>query len=241
MKPVLPFRCQQFTVHQKNTVMKVGTDGLLLGALASVPNSTNSILEIGSGTGLISLMLAQRSRADQIDAVEIQEDAYELSVTNFENSPWGDRLFCYHVSFQEFAEEIDDKYDLIISNPPFFTSGLKSTSNQRNTERFTDTLPFEAICTGAVKLLSDRGTLCLILPYDQFKIFSRNANSQGLHLQKSILIQGQPTGITNRIICSYTLQPESDPIQDNFVVRNEDGTYSNEYKEITKAFHFPSL
>ena len=237
MKLARPFRCQQFTVQQKDTVMKVGTDGFVLGAVAPVSYKPRSILEIGSGTGLISLMLAQRSQADQIDAVEIQEDAYELSVTNFENSPWSDRLFCYHASFQEFIEEIDDTYDLVISNPPFFTSGIKSPSNHRNTERFTDTLPFETICRGAVKLLSGEGILCLIFPYDQFDSFTSTALSQNLHLRHVIRIQGQPANVANRVICCYGFQPEPDPIQDNFTIRNEDGTYTEQYKEATREFH----
>ena len=117
-----PFKFKQFTIEQDRCAMKIGTDGVLLGAWVSLKNNPFSILDIGAGTGIIALQLAQRSHAEMIDALEIDENAYEQCVDNFENSQWGDRLFCYHASLEEFVEEIEDKYDLIISNPPFFQS-----------------------------------------------------------------------------------------------------------------------
>ena len=118
------FKFKEFSIHQDKTAMKIGTDAVLLGAWVFLENEIDSILDVGSGTGIIALMLAQRSFALIIDAVEIDNDAYEQTVTNFENSNWGDRLYCYHSSFQNFADEIaeeDETYDLIISNPPFYT------------------------------------------------------------------------------------------------------------------------
>ena len=100
------FQFKEFTIHQDKTAMKIGTDGVLLGAWCSVDYLPDSILDVGSGTGVISLMLAQRSEAMTIDAVELDENAYEQTVENFEQSDWGDRLYCYNASFQEFADEI---------------------------------------------------------------------------------------------------------------------------------------
>ncbi len=116
-----PFKFKQFTVQQDRSAMKIGTDGVLLGAWTNIDHFPETILDIGAGTGVISLMLAQRSEAIQIDAIEIEENAYEQTVENFEASNWGDRLFCYHAGFDEFVEEMQDEeqYDLIISNPPF--------------------------------------------------------------------------------------------------------------------------
>ncbi len=111
------FQFKQFTIQQDRCAMKVGTDGVLLGSWTPINNNTISILDIGSGTGIIALMLAQRSNAEQIDALEIDEEAYEQAVDNFENSPWSDRLFCFHAGLDEFIEEPEDEYDLIISNP----------------------------------------------------------------------------------------------------------------------------
>ena len=110
--------------------MKIGTDGVLLGAWTSVENNPFSILDIGAGTGILSLMLAQRSHAQQIEAIEIDGDAYEQCAENFENSPWNDRLFCYHASLLEFVEEVDDTFDLIICNPPFYSEDYKSNDNE---------------------------------------------------------------------------------------------------------------
>ena len=109
-----PFAFKYFKVTQDKCAMKIGTDGVLLGAWSSLEKNPFSILDIGAGTGILSLMLAQRSRAQLIDAIEIDDQAYEQCVENFEQSPWGDRLFCYHASLEEFAEDIEDKYDLII-------------------------------------------------------------------------------------------------------------------------------
>jgi len=114
------FQFKEFSVAQDHCAMKIGTDGVLLGAWVSLQHEF-SVLDIGTGTGILSLMMAQRSNAELIDAIEIDGPAFEQAVQNFENSPWGDRLFCYHASLQEFADEIDDSYELIISNPPFYT------------------------------------------------------------------------------------------------------------------------
>ena len=121
-----PFNFKRFTVHQDKCAMKIGTDGVLLAAWAN-PKNAFSILDIGSGSGLISLQMAQKSNAEVIDAIEIDDDAFEQTVENFERSDWGDRLFCYHASLQEFTEEMEDEvYDFIISNPPFYNSTFKS-------------------------------------------------------------------------------------------------------------------
>ena len=123
------FQFKKFTINQDRCAMKVGTDGVLLGAWCPIDNNPFSILDIGAGTGILSLILAQRSNAEhpslqgelaqQIDAIEIDENAFEQCVETFESSPWGDRLFCFHAGLDEFMEEPEDEYDLIISNPPF--------------------------------------------------------------------------------------------------------------------------
>ena len=126
--------------------MKVGTDGVLLGAWCSVNDFPDSILDIGAGSGVIALMLAQRSDAMTIDAIEVDENAYEQTVENFELSDWGDSLYAYHATFQEFASEIaedEETYDLIVSNPPFYTDAFESENMARNKARFASSLSFE--------------------------------------------------------------------------------------------------
>ncbi|MCK6607161.1 MAG: methyltransferase [Flavobacterium sp.] len=120
----MTFKFKQFFVNQDRCAMKIGTDGVLLGAWSPLINNPYNVLDIGAGTGILSLMLAQRSKAEQIDAIEIDEDAYEQCVENFEASPWGDKLFCFHAGLDEFVDEPEDEYDLIISNPPFYTDSV---------------------------------------------------------------------------------------------------------------------
>ena len=140
-----PFQFKQFSVAQDHCAMKVGTDAVLLGAWSALDHTPKTILDIGAGTGILALMMAQRSSAELIDALEIDADAYEQCVHNFETSDWGDRLFCYHASLEEFVNEIDDTYDLIISNPPFYTDSYKSGNEMRNKARFEEALPFEEL------------------------------------------------------------------------------------------------
>jgi len=132
--------------------MKVGTDGVLLGAWVSLDTNPDSILDIGAGTGLIALMLAQRSTAETIDALEIDEAAFEQCVENFEASPWGDRLFCYHAGLDEFVTEWEDTYDLIVCNPPFYSEDVSSGNVSRDTARQNAALPFEELLNGAAAL-----------------------------------------------------------------------------------------
>ena len=151
-----PFHFKQFTVQQDHCEMKIGTDGVLLGAWASLQNTPTSILDIGAGTGIIALQLAQRSSAELIDAIEIDENAYEQCVENFEASPWGDRLFCYHADMNEFTEEMTgEHYDLIVSNPPFYSEDYTSGNSTRDMARFTQALPFEHLLDSISLLLSE--------------------------------------------------------------------------------------
>ena len=168
---IILFQFKQFTIQQDRCAMKIGTDGVLLGAWTPIVNNPFSILDIGTGTGIIALMLSQRSYAEQIDALEIDEDAYEQSVDNFENSPWSDRLFCFHAGLDEFVEEPEDEYDLIVSNPPFYTDDFKSANEQRDLARFADAMPFEDLIEAADLLLSENGIFAVIIPFKEEENF----------------------------------------------------------------------
>lgn len=165
------FKFKQFDVQQERSAQKIGTDSVLLGAWCTANPETSRVLDVGAGTGVLSLILAQRLRHAHIDGIEIDDDAFEEASLNFENSPWADRLFCYHASFQELFEEEDiDFYDLIISNPPYFEQGsntLKDLDSSRAMARFDDHLPLEELVYGVYKLLSQEGTFACIIPKDR--------------------------------------------------------------------------
>ena len=230
-----PFSFKQFEVHQDRCAMKIGTDGVLLGCWAPVDN-VYSVLDIGAGTGVISLIIAQRSTAETIDAVEIDEDAYEQTVENFERSPWGDRLFCYHASFQEFFTEIDDKYDLIISNPPFYTENYKTDNKKRDLARFEDALPFEHLLYGSSKLLSDTGRLVIILPYKSEEEIITVAEQFHLYPQKITRVKGSYDAETKRSLIVLGFG-RKEIIYDELVVEITRHQYTDEYIELTKDFY----
>jgi tRNA1Val (adenine37-N6)-methyltransferase len=219
--------------------MKVGTDAVLLGAWTSLDNLPDKILDIGSGTGIISLMLAQRSDAETIDAIEIDENAYEQSVDNFEKSDWADRLYCYHCSFDEFVDEIsseEETYDLIVSNPPFYTEDAETASESRTKARFTSALSFEDLLLGVSKILAEEGVFCVIIPFKEEENFVKIANNQGLFLKEVCRVQGNPTSELKRSLLSFTFQ-KTDATESYLIIETERHQYTNEYINLTKDFY----
>jgi len=233
------FKFKQFSVEQEKSAMKVGTDGVLLGAWTPLINNPYNILDIGSGTGLISLMLAQRSYAEQIDAIEIEENAYEECVDNFENSPWADRLYCYHAGLDEFVaelEEIEEQYDVIVSNPPFYTDDYKSENEQRDLARFADALPFDELVEAAYLLLSENGIFSVIVPYVEEENFIALAEQSLLFPLKITRVKGTPTSEIKRSLLAFT-RIEQTPIIDELVIETARHQYTPEYIELTKEFY----
>jgi len=231
-----PFKFKQFTVKQDRCAMKIGTDGVLLGAWVPISNEVTSVLDIGAGTGVIALMAAQRSNAELIDALEIDEGAYEQAVDNFEASPWGDRLFCYHASFQEFVQEIEDTYDLLISNPPFYAEDYKSANAERDLARFQDALPLDHLIIGAVKLLSEQGKLALIIPFKEEEQLLAIAKQVGLFPEKITRVKGTPTSEVKRSMLLLGFK-ENDMVINELVIENARHQYTEEYSDLTKEFY----
>lgn len=231
-----PFRFKEFTVHQDKCAMKIGTDGVLLGAWTSIKNNPFSVLDIGAGTGIISLQMAQRSDAEMIDAIEIDENAYEQCVENFENSDWADRLFCYHASLNEFVEEIDDQYDLIISNPPFYSEDYKSQNNSRDLARFTDSLPFEHLISGVSKLVSEDGIFSVILPKKEEEHFKELAKAKNLFPQRICNVKGNPNSEIKRVMMEFSFQ-EQEPKIEELVIEKSRHVYTEEYIDLVKDFY----
>ena len=231
-----PFQFKQFSVAQDRCAMKVGTDAVLLGAWSALDHMPNTILDIGSGTGILALIMAQRSTAELIDALEIDSDAYEQCVHNFETSDWGDRLFCYHASLDEFVGEIEDTYDLIISNPPFYTDHFKSRNEARNKARFEDALPFEELLTSVSKLLSVTGQLNVIIPFSEEINFISLAKNVDLYPIRILRVRGQEESPVKRSLISFTFQENKIKVSE-LTIEITRHHYTHDYINLTKDFY----
>ena len=231
------FTFKQFTVQQNRCAMKVGTDGVLLGAWCPIENNPKSILDIGAGTGILALLLAQRTNAEQIDAIEIDEEAYEQCVENFENSPWNDRLFCFHADVEEFIDEPEDEYDLIISNPPFYSEDFKTNNEQRDLARFTDALPFETLVETAALLLSKNGVFAVIIPFKEETNFIELCANYDLFPVTATRVRGNPTSEIKRSLLAFKRYELSVLEADELVIETARHLYTPEYIELTKDFY----
>jgi len=216
--------------------MKVGTDGVLLGAWTKIDSDAFSILDIGAGTGVISLMMAQRSNAELIDAIELNDDAYEQTVENFESSDWGDRLFCYHASLKEFQDEIEDKYDLIISNPPFYTSTFKELPNDRAMARHSESLPFDELLFGVSKLLSENGTCSFIIPYSEENNFILLAKENNLFPKRITRVRGTENTHIKRSLMQLSFK-QGEIIESELTIEIDRHRYTDQYIELVKDFY----
>ena len=237
----MTFTFKQFQVNQDRCAMKIGTDGVLLGAWTPLINNPFNVLDIGAGTGILSLMLAQRSNAAPnnvgiIDAIEIDEDAYEQCVENFETSPWGDKLFCFHAGLDEFVDEPEDEYDLIISNPPFYTDDYKSDNTSRDLARFEDALPFEELIEAAALLLSDNGIFSVIIPYKEEERFVAMCKELDLFPLKITRVKGTPTSEIKRSLLAFCRMEQTSLI-DELIIEISRHNYTPEYIELTKEFY----
>jgi len=232
------FKFKQFSIDQDRCAMKIGTDGVLLGAWSSLDHNPASILDIGTGTGLIALMLAQRSGAELIDALEIEENAYEQSVENFEKSDWGDRLFCYHAAFDEFVEEMqeEEKYDLIISNPPFYSEDYKTGNEKRDQARFAEALPLTELIEGASLLLSENGRFDIIIPFSEESNALNIAKEHSLFPNRVTRVKGTESSPVKRSLISFGFG-ETETEIDELVLEISRHNYTEEFKDLVKDFY----
>jgi tRNA1Val (adenine37-N6)-methyltransferase len=185
------FRFKQFTIIQERSAMKVGTDGVLLGAWTKVPQA-GSILDIGTGTGVIALMLAQRSADALVTGIEYEMEAAREATENAENSPWSNRLNMLHISFQDFYKTCPAKFDLIISNPPFFINSRKPKEGKLSAAKHNHLLPLDDLALGIANLLSDDGIFSLILPAISVPLFKNQLKNMVCFLYGKLL-SGQIT------------------------------------------------
>jgi tRNA1Val (adenine37-N6)-methyltransferase len=231
-----PFQFKEFSVNQDQCAMKIGTDGVLLGAWASIDSNPFSVLDIGAGTGVLALMLAQRCGAQVIEALEIDDNTYEQCVDNFEQSPWNDRLFCYHASLEEFAEEIDDQYALIICNPPFYSEDYKTENTQRDLARFQDAMPFEHLLESVSSLLSKDGRFNVVIPFSEEKRFIGLAAQVGLFLKQILHVRGNPSAEIKRSFIEFAFEKQDVKISE-LIIETARHKYTEDYINLTQDFY----
>lgn len=224
------FKFQQFEIQQSSQVFRVGTDAVLLGVWADMSDAEN-MLEVGTGTGIISLMLAQRNPKTKITAIDIDKNAVNLAKLNFENSPFSERLKVVWKDFNQF--ETKEKFDSIVSNPPYFE---ENTSSKDILARQKITLNFQQLIQNTAKLLSENGQFCAIVPLEFSEEMLVLAEKENLFLTQKINIFGIKYGECKRLILTFSKRFQ--PLQEtDFVIEKSPRNYSDDYLERTKAFH----
>lgn len=229
------FRFKQFTVDQSDCAMKVNTDGVLLGAMADAIQPAH-ILDIGAGTGVIALMLAQRFGNAEIDAVEIDETAAQTAARNFGNSPFKQRLTIYAEDFEIFFKRFPEKkYDLIVSNPPFYIHSLKSKGTGKALAKHADESFFKDLISTISAHLTSQGLCWLVLPLPTARLVKSLAAKNNLHICKVINLCSFTESVSHREILVFGLQQQS-LIEEKFVIYNQPKIYSKAYTELLKDF-----
>jgi len=215
--------------------MKVGTDGVLLGAWANLHNA-QSILDIGTGTGLIALMMAQRSPA-HVDAIELESSAFQQAQENIARSRWNNRIQIFHDTFQNFAAQSNTGYDLIITNPPYFVNSYQNTDEKRLHARHDQSLSYEDILQGTNKLLTPDGNFHLILPYSESSRFIETAREIGLYCVRKTYVRPRPDKPPKRLLMEFSRKKK--PLTETYLVieNNKRHHYTEDYRALTKSFY----
>lgn len=227
------FRFKQFSVAHDRCAMKVNTDGVLLGAWADVAGAKR-ILDIGTGTGVIALMMAQKNTSATIDAIDIDEAAYEQAKENFAQSPWSERLNAHHCPLQSYSSSA--KYDLIISNPPYFVDDTPAPEARKNAARHSVELEYEELMHECDRLILDCGMLLLVLPIFNVPLIEHLGKEYSFYISRVTDV----TAVTGKApyLALIKLEREKRPLQkDSLDIQNASGKFTNEYKALTKEFY----
>jgi tRNA1Val (adenine37-N6)-methyltransferase len=226
------FRFKEFELFQDNATLKVGTDAMVFGAVIDTENKTNA-LDVGAGTGVLSLMLAQKNPKMFIEAIEIEAGAAKDCDVNFQNAPWKNRLKLHQADFLDY--NFQKPFDLIVTNPPFYTNGLLSASPNVNLSKHNHVLPFEALFKKSAEYLSASGEFWIIAPYEQRNVLIQLAQTVNWHLRSEITVLAKPER-PSRVILSFSPIP-SEKLISELLIREDSGSYSAQYKSLTIDFH----
>ena len=229
------FRFKQFHVNQENCGMKINTDGVLLGAWCDVDDAT-SALDIGTGSGVIALMLAQRSNAEEIIGVEIDSSASQEAARNMKSSIWANHLSAVNSSIQDFSDSSEKTFDLIVSNPPFFSGGTLSSTQKRTNVKHTVKLGHSDLLRACYKLLTKKGRFSVVLPHLEGLRFIELAEQSRLYCTRKCEVTSFPGSTTERLLLEFS-KTNAKTENDTIAIRDLEGNYSNSYIELTKAFY----
>lgn len=228
------FSFKHFTIFQEKSAFKVGTDGVLLGASADV-TGVNRILDIGTGTGLIAIMLAQRCNAE-IVAIEPDPESFSQTCDNVALCKWSSRIKVENTTIQDYSQ-ITEKFDLIVTNPPYFSDSLKNPDPRKSASRHNDSLTTTAILNGVAGMLEDNGRFELILPYIEGNIFISEAQEYGLYCTQIIKVRPLPTSEVRRLVLSFSRQ-RLKPIEKFLTIEyGPRHKFTDEYVNLTKDFY----
>jgi tRNA1Val (adenine37-N6)-methyltransferase len=230
------FEFKKFVIKQDRCTMRVGTDAVLLGSWTNA-NGCRKILDVGTGTGILALMLAQKSNAI-IKALEIDPSSFEQANENIQNSIFSERIQIIHQSFQEYCNLSSGQFDLIVSNPPYFLDSLKSNNTNRSLARHADALPFPDLVNGAKKLLLPEGRFCLILPKKEAEVFIKLAEKNEFHLNKLLRVRSMPDKTEDKRFLMQFEFLKKDFSEETLYIRTQDPmVYSEQYKKLTREFY----
>jgi tRNA1Val (adenine37-N6)-methyltransferase len=238
MKLVGPFQMKQFSVEHDSCAMRVNTDGCLLGALAGDfehDHNVQHILDIGTGSGVIALQLAQRFNEAFIDAVEIHGPSAKQASNNFKSSPWSNRMICYHEPLQDFEGSVG--YDLIVSNPPYFESGPTKTDEGVANARHALTLDFNSLIQHTSRLLKESGSFWCVLPADRAQSMIESGIEENLHLSHLYSIRPKESRPANRVILAFCKCPTEETVRKEFVIYKAPQEYTEEVREVLSPFY----
>ena len=230
------FHFKQFSLSHHHSTMKVGTDAVLLGIWTEL-GGVKEVLDVGTGCGILPLLLAARKVSVRVDAVELDEASACEASENFKLSPFAGRLQVFHEDINHFVPDAGKKYDLIISNPPFFVNDQRPEKKSRQMARHGDTLSYEQLAKAGERLLKQQGHFAVVLPYRESRLFLEAAAEAGLQLHKQMLIFPMPCKEPNRVnllLGTSAAVPETE----KFIIRNEDGSFTRQYLDMVKNYYF---
>ena len=233
------FSFKKFIVYHNLCAMKVGTDGVLLGAWAE---GGKRVLDIGCGSGLIALMLAQRFPDSHITGIDIDEDAYQQTLFNVKQSPFANQIDVFHIAIQDYLteeceKELFDGFDAIVCNPPFFINSMKSPDTKRSIARHADTLPFRELFDAVARLISKDGLFSAIIPIECMRDFSAEASLHSFICTRKCFIKTTEKKSVKRVLVTFSKSPKSNYFEEEQVLCNTDGNRSNWYNNLTSDFY----